>query len=177
MAALIRSLRRFVRAQSGAEVVEFALTLPLMLLVVLGIVEFGFLFQQYEVVTNAAREGARVGVLPTYSATTAAAQANVTARVNQYLSAGGLDPSSSVTTICGGGGGDSWGCPGNWQSVTETLVAGPPALCDAVFPVTVKYQHPVPFIGGIITYFGGSFGTVTLKARARMRNEVPASGC
>jgi Flp pilus assembly protein TadG len=74
MAALIRSLRRFVRAQSGAEVIEFALTLPLMLLVVLGIIEFGFLFQQYEVVTNAAREGARVAVLPTYSATTAAAQ-------------------------------------------------------------------------------------------------------
>jgi Flp pilus assembly protein TadG len=173
MAALIRSLRRFVLAQSGAEVVEFALTLPLLLLVVLGIIEFGFLFQQYEVVTNAAREGARVAVLPTYSSTAAAAQTNVTARVNQYLSAGGLDTSSSVTTICGGGG----GCPGNWQFVTETLAAGPPAVCDSVFPVTVRYQHPVPFIGGIITYFGASFGTVTLKATARMRNEVPASGC
>jgi len=51
-------LRRLRRSDSGAEVIEFALTLPLLLLVVLGIIEFGFVFQQYEVVTNAAREGA-----------------------------------------------------------------------------------------------------------------------
>ena len=32
----------------------------------LGIIDFGFLFQRYEVVTNAAREGARVAILPGY---------------------------------------------------------------------------------------------------------------
>src|SRR5262245_5427608 len=169
MAALIRSLRRFVRAQSGAEVIEFALTLPLLLLVVLGIIEFGFLFQQYEVVTNAAREGARIAVLPTYSVNATVTQTNVQARVNQYLTAGGL--STAAATICGGGG----GCPGNWLFVTDTIVTGPPAFCVSVFPVTVQYSHPVPFIGGIIRYFGGSFGTVTLRATARMRNEVPQS--
>ena len=64
MVALTRLLARFARAESGAELIEFGLTLPLMLLVVLGIIEYGFVFQQYEVVTNAAREGARIAVLP-----------------------------------------------------------------------------------------------------------------
>ena len=171
MAALRRLLRRFVRAQSGAEVVEFALTLPLLLLVVLGIIEFGFLFQQYEVITNAAREGARIGTLPTYTANASVTQTNVTARVNQYLTAGGLSTASA--TIYGGGG-----CPGacTWLPVIDTIVAGPPAVCVKVFPVTVHYSHPVPFVGGIIRYFGRSLpATITLKATARMRYEVPAT--
>ena len=37
------------------------------LFVVLGIIDFGFLFQRYETVTNAAREGARMAVLPDYT--------------------------------------------------------------------------------------------------------------
>lgn len=171
MAALSRLVRRFVRAQSGAEVIEFALTLPLLLLVVLGIIEFGFLFQQYEVVTNAAREGARIAILPTYSANAAATQTNVTARVNQYLAAGGLTASA---TVCGGGG----TCPGDWLSVNDQISAGPPAICVKVFRVTVEYPHPVPFVGGIIQYFGRSLPTtITLRSTARMRNEVPSSAC
>lgn len=173
MVALKRLLRRFVRTESGAEIVEFALTLPLLLLVVLGIIEFGFLFQQYEVVTNAAREGARIATLPTYSGSAALTQTNVTTRVDQYLTAGGLSSSSSVRTVCGGSG----GCPGNWLSIKDTIVAGPPAVCVTVFPVTVQYLHPIPFLSGIVRYFGMTFGTITLKATARMRSEVPASSC
>lgn len=63
MAALTRSRARW-SDESGAELIEFALALPLLLLVGLGVLDFGRLFQRYEVVTNAAREGARVGVLP-----------------------------------------------------------------------------------------------------------------
>ena len=43
--------------ERGSELVEFALVFPLLLMVVLAIVDFGFMFQRYEVVTNAAREG------------------------------------------------------------------------------------------------------------------------
>src|SRR5262249_35015112 len=84
MATLINRLRRSWRCESGAELIEFALTFPLLLLVVMGIIEFGFMFRDYEVITNAAREGARVRVLPAYSADDA------TARVNAYLDAAGL---------------------------------------------------------------------------------------
>ena len=65
--------------------IEAAVALPLLLLIVLGIVDFGLLFRRYEVLTNAAREGARVAVLPGYSAVDAQD------RVQQYLAAGGLD--------------------------------------------------------------------------------------
>jgi hypothetical protein len=50
--------------ERGAALLEFALTLPLLLVVIAGIVDFGFAFQRYEVLTNAAREGARMGALP-----------------------------------------------------------------------------------------------------------------
>ena len=55
------------RTERGQAIVELALTLPLLLLVVLGIFDFGLMFQRFEIVTNAAREGARVAVLPDYT--------------------------------------------------------------------------------------------------------------
>ena len=66
-----------VRSQAGAELVEFALALPLLLLVFGGIVDFGLLLQRQQVMTNAAREGARLAVLPGYS------RADVQARVRR----------------------------------------------------------------------------------------------
>src|SRR5207248_3214821 len=83
MATLKQSLlRRLAKSESGAELIEFALTLPLLLLLVLGIIEFGFMFQEYEVLTNAAREGARIAVLPTYGATDTARKNNAAARID-----------------------------------------------------------------------------------------------
>ena len=60
--------------------IEFALIFPLLLLVILGIVDFGFLFQRYEVLTNATREGARMAVLPGYT-TWRTSEARVCARI------------------------------------------------------------------------------------------------
>ena len=67
MATLIR--RRLARYASdkGAELIEMALVLPILLMIFAGIIDFGFMFQRYEVLTNAAREGARMGTLPGYS--------------------------------------------------------------------------------------------------------------
>lgn len=72
------ALRR-CRSESGAELVEFALVLPLLLVLIGGIADFAMLFQNYEVTTNAAREGARLAVLPGSEANNYAV---VTARVN-----------------------------------------------------------------------------------------------
>ena len=60
--AALNFRRKQPSSERGAELVEFALVLPLLLLLVLGIVDFGFLFQRFEVVTNAAREGARLEI-------------------------------------------------------------------------------------------------------------------
>ena len=76
--------RRAWTDERGAELIEFAFALPILLLVVAGIVDFGILFQRYETVTNAAREGARIGILPDYS------EADIQGRVNTYLAASGL---------------------------------------------------------------------------------------
>jgi Flp pilus assembly protein TadG len=79
-------------AEEGAELVEFALTFPLLLLVTMGIIDFGLLFQRYEVLTNASREGARISVLPGYGA------ADIEARVNQYLQGTSLSAATVTTT-------------------------------------------------------------------------------
>jgi Flp pilus assembly protein TadG len=161
MAALKRMLKRLRRNESGAELIEFSLTLPLLLLVVLGIIEFGFLFREYEILTNAAREGARMASLQTYSPTQAARQTNATNRVNEYLDAAGLDHLLAGVTV---------GAP------VPTPIAVP-STCVWTVPVTVTYPHPVPFVGGIMSYFGASFGAITVRATSRMRTETLAGTC
>jgi Flp pilus assembly protein TadG len=48
--------------QRGQALVEFALVLPVFLLVVMAIVDFGWALRSYITITNSAREGARLGV-------------------------------------------------------------------------------------------------------------------
>ena len=48
--------------QNGAAMVEFAIVLPLLLILVFGIIEFGVMFYDKAVITNASREGARAGI-------------------------------------------------------------------------------------------------------------------
>ena len=141
--------RRRRPGQSGVELIEFALVFPLLLLVVLGIVDYGLMFQRFEALTNAAREGARVGALPGY------AQVDIEDRVASYLAAGAVpttagNPSITVTptTIPNGAG--------TWPATT----------------VSVSYDHTYLFIGGLMGYFGGALGPSTLVAQATMRNEV-----
>lgn len=136
------------RGARGAELVEFAFILPLLLFVVLGIIDFGFLFHDYEVVTNAAREGSRLKSLAANYTT-----ANVQSRVSNYLSFGGLDPNLGTTTV--------------------TAVAIPIAAGSTVGgnTVVVTYPHNLQFLGAIAGFFGGSFGTVTLSASSTMRSE------
>jgi Flp pilus assembly protein TadG len=53
--------------------VELALVLPIFLLIVMATVDFGWAFRSYIVATNAAREGARVGITGANEATIEAA--------------------------------------------------------------------------------------------------------
>ncbi len=56
---------RRVRKERGAALVEFAMVMPLLLLLVFGIMEVGWLFAQQVEVRNAAREGARIAAVST----------------------------------------------------------------------------------------------------------------
>ncbi len=84
-------LSQRVRSQRGAALLEMALTLPLLLLVCVGILEFGRAYQTWQVITNAAREGARIAVLPGMDDTA------VRSRVQQYMTIGQLPQAASAT--------------------------------------------------------------------------------
>jgi Flp pilus assembly protein TadG len=92
MAAMTRRRKGF--SERGAELVEFAIATPVMLLLMGGIVDFAMLFQSYEVATNAAREGARLAVLPGYEVNNYQAART---RVANYMTGGA--GGTYVTTI------------------------------------------------------------------------------
>ena len=60
---VIHMRTRLIKNERGAALLEAAVTIPLILLIAVGIFEFGRAFQTWQVVTNAAREGARVAVI------------------------------------------------------------------------------------------------------------------
>jgi Flp pilus assembly protein TadG len=140
------------RSERGAELVEFALVLPLLLVVITGIADFAFLLRSYEVTTNAAREGARVAVLPGYGAAAA------TARVAEYINAGG-GGTTFVTTV---------------TPVPVDMGAG---NVGSGVQVTVQYTHDFLFIGWITGLINGTFdSSVTYSTTAVMRSEIQTSG-
>ena len=148
--APLSALRNRLRQERGAELIEMALVLPLLLLIIMGIIDFGFMFREMNVVTNAAREGARAGILPGYD------DADIDARVQQYMSAAGI----SVT------------CPSADCVVLKPVVNV--TVPSGTFPardVRVTIFHDWTFLGPISTLVGGSFSSVALSARAVMRAE------
>lgn len=52
-----------VRGENGQTLVEFAMVLPVLLIVLTGIFSFGIIFNQYEILTNAVSSGARVAAM------------------------------------------------------------------------------------------------------------------
>ena len=57
------SIKRQLSNKKGQSMVEMALVLPILLLLFMGIVQFGFIFNGHITVTSAAREGARLAVV------------------------------------------------------------------------------------------------------------------
>jgi Flp pilus assembly protein TadG len=76
--------KRLIKNQRGAALLETAITLPLILLVSVAIFEFGRAYQTWQVLTNAAREGARVAVI---MGTT---EDQIRSAVKTYADVGGL---------------------------------------------------------------------------------------
>jgi Flp pilus assembly protein TadG len=76
----------------GAAIVEFAVVAPVFLILITGIIELGRGIVVQQLLTNASREGARIGG---YDSTTSAS--TVTTAVNNYLSNVGI--SGATTTV------------------------------------------------------------------------------
>ena len=74
-----------LRGERGATVVEFALIVPLLLVLVLGIAEFGRAFQVSGTLSSAAREGVRVMALQNDPAAARAAVRNAAPALDPAL--------------------------------------------------------------------------------------------
>src|SRR6266550_4510946 len=64
-----RARRRPNAPENGQSLVEFSLILVPLFLILLGIIQFGFIFNTYVTMTNSAREGARTGTIYIYDQT------------------------------------------------------------------------------------------------------------
>jgi hypothetical protein len=73
-----------MRNEKGAALLEAAVTVPIILLISVGIFEFGRAYQTQQVLVNASREGTRLAVIE------GSTDAQVRLRVNDYLEGGGL---------------------------------------------------------------------------------------
>jgi hypothetical protein len=116
----------------------------------LGIAEFGFMFQRYEVVTNAAREGARLAVLPGYGNT------DVQARVAAYLSSGRVPTTVSNPIVV-------------VENVAIPVAGGRPPI--SAKRVTVTYTYTYQFLNALAAFFG-SRAALPVTAVAEMRTET-----
>jgi Flp pilus assembly protein TadG len=138
-------------SERGNALIETALTLPLVLLVSVSIFEFGRAFQTWEVLTNAAREGARVAVLP------GATASDVQTRVAAYLTSGQLDNAANATVAVN-----------QAASVSIGANMAPASLVTVNYPFSFIVLQPV----AQLVVNGSTLGTpFTMVASAEMRNE------
>jgi Flp pilus assembly protein TadG len=87
MPSVLRSAHRTRQARPGAAAAELAALLPVLMMVVLGCVDFGRFASLYIALTNAARAGAGLGCMhPNTPATNSAWQAQVTQAVAAEMS-------------------------------------------------------------------------------------------
>jgi Flp pilus assembly protein TadG len=144
----LHNKRQSRERQKGVVVVEFALLLPVLLLIVFGTIEMGVLLYDKAVVTNASREGARSGVVlksPKPSATDI--QNVVLNYTSSYLLFGTQNPPTVTTT----GQGGTFGNP---------------------LSVTVSYQYAGLGLGKTLSaLFSTLPSPITLSATTVMNNE------
>ena len=82
----------------GAAAVEFALILPLLVLLIMGLIEFSLLFNTQISLTNAAREGARVMAIHNDPALAKSATISAATSVQPAVSTGNITVSPSTCT-------------------------------------------------------------------------------
>jgi Flp pilus assembly protein TadG len=137
-----------MKSRAGQAVVEFALVLPVFMVLVSGALEFGRVFSNMHQLTTVARCGARVGCLP------GEVEDDVDFAVAGFMEAANLSGHTTTTVVT--------------DPTGETRPGG---LIDAqegdTVTVTVAYPF-APFTGGIVP---GLNSTMTLHGRCAFRRE------
>jgi Flp pilus assembly protein TadG len=132
------------RNQKGGAAIEAALVLPLTILLIFGMIEFGLLLYNRQIITNASREGARAGIVLSTPRLTGPEIGSVvnTYCQNQLVTFGTHVPASTSATNAG-------------------------TACVFGTDLTVRVTYDYDFL--VLTNFG--FGPVTLEAETVMRCE------
>jgi Flp pilus assembly protein TadG len=146
-------MRRRLNGERGAALIEVALTLPLVLLVSTGIFEFGRAYQTWQVITNAAREGARVAVLSNMTSS------DVEARVRSYMTSGQLPNAGTAGVVVNRN-----------ASLPIGTVTATASQVTVNYPFQFVMLQPVANLVVSGSTLGGA--PITMSASAEMRNEA-----
>ena len=131
-----------LRSESGASAEEFALLLPVLMMILFGIIEFGLALHRQAILTNASREGARLGIVLSVPPITTAA---VNTKIDSYLGPAGIPPGTVGRTIV----------------VVPGSVTGVPVIVTLTLPYTFSVLPNLTSVASLIT----------LTARTEMRHE------
>ncbi len=146
-----------LRSEQGTAVVEFAVVLPILLVIVFGIIEFSFILYNQAMITNASREGARASIIvQTPRKSTGEINTVVNNYLNNYLVTfgSGAPPAPAIIVKIN-------------DVVADPSIAGLVSAQDYV-TVEVRYNYDFLIIPNFITSIAG---TKTLFASATMRSE------
>ncbi len=132
------------RAKRGMAMLEFVFILPVLLLVLFSIIEFGLLFGRWQTLTNAAREGARTAVVYRKDCVVADVETEVRTVVKNYA--------SSLNIVL---------------ADTDITIAGPCLGAGTQSSVQVDW----PFVFRVVPGFSGLSPTIDLVGNSVMRNE------
>ena len=155
------------RDQRGAAVVEFAIIAPILFLLVFGLIDFGFIFNDYLSVRNGVQNGARLGAVANFGTLTPATSSCVLTPTAPTTSSEaielmcetkdriGLNQTNTrvkILTVDPA----SAGCP---SSCTNAYSDGNEIVVCAQFPVTSRSKILSPFTSG---------KTITTRVAARV---------
>lgn len=90
------SARGQLARKKGQSIVETALVLPVILLILTGIIDFGLMFNSYLIIANASREGARCAAVGYTDAEVTAIVADITSILDQSKLTTVIYPSESL---------------------------------------------------------------------------------
>jgi Flp pilus assembly protein TadG len=153
------------RPERGVAALEFALVLPVLILVLGAIIDFGFVFSQQITFNTAARDSARAGVLPSVGgAKLTCAQVAAKGRVGAASGAVGVGaPENIGVTVTGAGG--SCSLPVGSSSATGNASSFPctgsatrmPSDLQVTLTFASSPPFPVPFMGTLNLQSRGNF--------------------
>lgn len=161
---------RSARADAGQALVEFALVLPLILLLVFGMVQFGFVLSARQTVANAAQAAAGAYAQTLQRDRGGAAAARIAAQLRPPLSPGDVRYAIHAVPVGSGGG------AGNPSASADIPISADGVGQPGDFVVaTVAYRYPSPVRAAIAGFrFPDSF-TLTAEGVARIEKQGTAA--